>query len=133
MGWMFSGCNSLSSISVGSHWSTASVSYSDSMFEECSSLVGGMGTAYDENHTDSEYAHIDGGQSNPGYFTGKSASAVGDVNGDGKVTINDVTTLIDILLSGDPTPASADVNGDGKVSINDVTALIDYLLNGSWN
>ena len=52
----------------------------------------------------------------------------GDVNGDGKVSIDDVTDLIDILLAGGEAPASADVNGDGNVSIDDVTDLIDMLL-----
>lgn len=59
----------------------------------------------------------------------------GDVNNDGKVSIDDVTTLIDYLLGGNIYPfnaANADVNNDGKVSIDDVTALIDYLLSGTW-
>ena len=50
------------------------------------------------------------------------------------VKINDVTALIDYLLSGDDTGINldaADVNEDGFVRINDVTALIDYLLGGS--
>lgn len=54
----------------------------------------------------------------------------GDVNSDGIVNIADVTTLIDILLSGGTAPATADVNGDGVKNIADVTALIDQLLNG---
>ena len=56
----------------------------------------------------------------------------GDADGNGVITMSDVTNLIDVLLSGDPdalnNPAY-DVNGDGKVSITDVTALIDILLN----
>ena len=55
----------------------------------------------------------------------------GDVNGDGKVNISDVTELINILLTGAEAPAAADVDGDGKVSISDVTALIDRLLSAS--
>ena len=55
----------------------------------------------------------------------------GDVNGDGEVSIGDVTALIDILL-GDHADAETllrcDVNGDGEASIGDVTALIDMLL-----
>ena len=56
---------------------------------------------------------------------------IGDVNHDHKVTIADVTALIDYLLA-DPSsaPAEADVNGVGGVSIADVTALIDKLLSG---
>ena len=56
---------------------------------------------------------------------------LGDVNIDGKVTIGDVTDLIDYILSGDVTPFSrdnADVDIDGKISIGDVTTLIDMIL-----
>ena len=52
----------------------------------------------------------------------------GDVNGDGQVTIADVTELIDMLLGNGTAPAAADVNGDGSVTIADVTELIDRLL-----
>ncbi|MBR4829696.1 MAG: leucine-rich repeat protein [Muribaculaceae bacterium] len=55
----------------------------------------------------------------------------GDINGDGALTISDVTALIDQLLSGDDIPAYADVNGNGVVNISDVTALIDILLSGN--
>ena len=104
------------------------------MFFNCTSLVGGQGTTYNSsNPTDKTYAHIDGGPSNPGYFTDKNASLRGDVNGDGSVTISDVTALIDLLLGGGTinNPA-ADCNGDTNVTISDVTALIDYLLGGTW-
>ena len=33
---------------------------------------GGAGTVHDENHIDKEYARIDGGTENPGYFTAKT-------------------------------------------------------------
>lgn len=57
---------------------------------------------------------------------------VGDVNGDGSVSIGDVTSLIDILLGGETDRALyCDVNLDGSVSISDVTILIDTLLGGS--
>ena len=62
------------------------------------------------------------------------AMVVGDIDGDGRVSVADVTTLIDVLLSGtyDNVPAAqADVDGDGAVSITDVTTLIDMLLNNS--
>ncbi|MBR4828639.1 MAG: leucine-rich repeat protein [Muribaculaceae bacterium] len=55
----------------------------------------------------------------------------GDINGDGSIAINDVTIMIDQLLSGDELPAYADVNGDGEVTIKDITTLIDMLLNGN--
>lgn len=56
------------------------------------------------------------------------STRIGDVNGDGEVNISDVTTLIDMLLSGDSASPAADVNGDKEVSIGDVTTLIDILL-----
>ena len=59
----------------------------------------------------------------------------GDVNGDGKVDISDVTKLIDYLLTDNPNGVdleAADCNLDGNVSISDVTKLIDYLLSDSW-
>ena len=64
-----------------------------------------------------------------------AATLRGDVNGDGTVTIADVTVLIDYLLTGDEAAINlenADVSGDGLIGINDVTKLIDYLLIGSW-
>ena len=131
---MFGNCNNLVTIEVGSEWSTAAVNKSENMFIYCFSLVGGMGTTYSSDHIDAEYARIDGGPSNPGYFTDKNASQTGDVNGDGQVTISDVTALIDLLLGGGSinNPA-ADCNNDTNVTISDVTKLIDYLLSGSWN
>jgi hypothetical protein len=65
--------------------------------------------------------------SSPGYL-------LGDVNNDGDVTIKDVTSLIDYLLSGsgDINTQAADCSVDGSVTIKDVTALIDYLLSGTW-
>ena len=76
MGTMFWGSAKLKTIYVGSGWTTSDVTgsnHEESMFLSCSSLVGGNGTAFDESHTGIDYAHIDGGSSNPGYFT--------DING----------------------------------------------------
>ncbi len=56
----------------------------------------------------------------------------GDVNGDGNVTIADVSALIDMLIDvkigAGGSSYSCDVNGDSNVSIADVSALIDMLL-----
>ena len=56
----------------------------------------------------------------------------GDVDEDGKVNINDITALINILLNGGNGSNSADVDESGKVNIDDVTVLINYLLCGKW-
>lgn len=56
----------------------------------------------------------------------------GDVNDDGKMGIDDVTDLIDLLLAGNSAGNDqADVDADGRISIEDVTTLIDFLLSGN--
>ena len=59
----------------------------------------------------------------------------GDVNADNVVNIDDVTALIDGLLSGDfdAFGEGADCDGSGSYGIDDVTVLIDYLLSGNWD
>ena len=135
MSYMFDFCRNLVTVYVGDEWSTTAVTNSSGMFSDCLSIVGGRGTTYDANHIDKAYAHIDGGTSNPGYFTDKNAGLRGDVNGDGNVNISDVTTLIDYLLTGNASGISlsgADTNQDNSINISDVTSLIDYLLSGTW-
>ncbi len=59
----------------------------------------------------------------------------GDVDRNYKVNIDDVTTMINYLLSGNTSNCNvgnADVNRSGRINIDDVTALINYLLSGSW-
>ena len=69
MGSMFSGCSGLKTVFAGDGWTTENVTYSDKMFDGCTNLVGGKGTKYNKLYVNKEYAHIDGGSSNPGYFT----------------------------------------------------------------
>ena len=69
MTWMFGSCSELTTIYAGNEWSTAAVTNGDNMFTASSKLVGGKGTTYDSDNTDHTYARIDGGTSNPGYFT----------------------------------------------------------------
>ncbi len=132
---MFYNCSNLTTIYAGEEWSTEAVTNSSQMFNYDTSLVGGQGTTYDANHIDKAYAHIDGGPSNPGYFTDKNAGLRGDVDGDNNVSIDDVTALIDYLLGTNPdiNIANADTDHSGDVSIDDVTTLIDYLLTGRWS
>lgn len=56
----------------------------------------------------------------------------GDVTGNEKISIDDVSELIDYLLFGEGLDefqlAAADVNGNGEVTIADVSTLIDMLL-----
>ena len=72
---MLSGCFKLKTIYASSLFTTNMVGSSVTIFIGSVSLVGGAGTKYDRNHTDKTYARIDGGTSNPGYFTAKAAPA----------------------------------------------------------
>ena len=135
---MFRGSTALRTIYVGDGWrlSDMTQAFSRNVFYDCTSLVGGQGTAFDPAHVGGDYAHIDGGTSDPGYFTDKAAIVRGDVNGNGSVDIADATDLVDYLLSKDAEDINlnvADVNLDGSVDIADVTDLIDYLLANSWD
>ena len=57
------------------------------------------------------------------------APADGDVNGDGRVNVSDVTALINMIMGLTTMDESlADVNGDGRVNVSDVTALINIIL-----
>ena len=69
---MFYGCSALTTINAGDGWNTEKVEDGEGVFDGCTNLVGGQGTAYDESHTDYTYARIDGGAEAPGYFTYKS-------------------------------------------------------------
>ncbi len=68
---MFSGCYTLHTIYASDRFSTDGNTANWHMFFECSSLVGGNGTAYDADHTDKTYARIDR-PGTPGYFTEKT-------------------------------------------------------------
>ena len=130
MDYMFNGCLGLITIYAGEKWSTNSVNYSTGMFSGCTSLVGGKGTAYDPNYIDKTYARIDGGASNPGYFTAKSTALRGDLNNDGVLNVSDVTALIAAILNSTPLDLSVgDVNDDESINVADVTALIFLILN----
>ena len=127
MSYVFYGCSALTTIYVGEGWSTEKVTDSFSMFTNCTTLVGGMGTVYDANHTDTAYAHIDGGTSNPGYLTLKLA--MGDANGDGNINIADAVATVTNIL-GQPTEAAfykyaADMNTDQVIDIFDVTLIVN--------
>ncbi len=49
----------------------SSVTSSNHMFFQCVNLVGGSETIYNSSYIDKTYARVDGGSSNPGYFTRK--------------------------------------------------------------
>lgn len=65
------------------------------------------------------------------YVLANMGFLLGDVDGNGAVSITDVTKLIDYLLDDNPSTINmmnADLNGNGTVTIDDLTLLIDKLL-----
>ena len=68
---MFAGSVNLKTIYSSNKFNINAVTDSTSMFNSCKSLVGGSGTIFNSSYTDKTYARIDGGTTNPGYFTSK--------------------------------------------------------------
>ncbi|MBP5392717.1 MAG: BspA family leucine-rich repeat surface protein, partial [Bacteroidaceae bacterium] len=124
MGSMFSGCSSLTTLYAGAGWSMGILKSSAWMFGGCTSLVGGQGTTYNDSHTDGSYAHIDGGTSNPGYFTSKSLK--GDANLDGTVSIADGVAVLN-AMAGQEVPGNPDVNGDKELGIADFVSVLNIM------
>ena len=63
-----------------------------------------------------------------------SDQLTGDVNGDGKVDIQDVNIIINILLgtdSADNYPGNANVDGQGGIDVADVNAVVNIMLGGN--
>ncbi len=60
----------------------------------------------------------------------------GDVNNNGVIEMDDLTALINYLLTGDTTDISmvnaAACDGNEDIAMDDLTALINYLLNSAW-
>ena len=68
---MFLNNTNLKTIYASDRFNTNSVTSSSAMFYNTTNLVGGAGTTYNSSFVDKTYARIDGGTSNPGYFTAK--------------------------------------------------------------
>ncbi|MBO4851404.1 MAG: leucine-rich repeat protein [Prevotella sp.] len=63
--------------------------------------------------------------------TASTDVSTGDVNGDGVISVTDVTFLVDKILGNvndNFIIENADINGDGFISVSDVTALVDIIL-----
>ena len=71
---MFYNNKKLTTIYVSNNFVTGKVTSSTNMFKDSTKLVGGFGTIYSSSKIDKTYARIDGGSSNPGYFTSKNSS-----------------------------------------------------------
>ena len=67
---------------------------------------------------------LSGTPGSPLSLTAGTASATpGDMDGDGKLTVSDITLLIDTYLNSNYT-AQGDMDGDGEITVSDITQLI---------
>ncbi|MBO5540075.1 MAG: C10 family peptidase [Muribaculaceae bacterium] len=67
-------------------------------------------------------------------LAGQAATLPGDVNNDGKVDVQDVNILVNILLGTDQASnyeGRADVDGNGKVDVGDINTVINTMLNSN--
>ena len=72
---MFCYCSNVTTIYASKGWTNEKVTNEyNTMFLDCFNLVGGAGTKYQDGKSSLNYAHIDGGKANPGYFTDKGHS-----------------------------------------------------------
>lgn len=78
MDYMFWDCNNLKTIYVSDYWTTKNVASSYIMFDDCKNLIGERGTKCngDWNNNNLQFAKIDGGEENPGYFTRPEISSI---------------------------------------------------------
>ena len=60
--------------------------------------------------------------------TFRTGLELGDVNGDGNISIADVTYLVNLIRNGAKPGGSYDINGDKSVNLDDVSALVELIL-----
>jgi surface protein len=131
---MFSNCLGLTTIYASKRWNMSNVLTAENMFKRCTNLIGGAGTPYDENYINGDYAHIDEGISNPGYFTYKTPPIIpGDVNGDGLVNVTDIVATVNYIMEKPSdifNKDAADLNGDGEVNVTDIVIMVSIIMSG---
>ena len=72
------------------------------------------------------------------YFSNEAGGSEfirGDVDGNQRVEMDDLTLLINYLLTGDASGINmegANCDQEGDVTMDDLTVLINYLLTGTW-
>ncbi len=85
---MFNSAGQLTTIYAGKKWSIPNAASAIDMFLYCNNLKGEAGTAYTFENRSGAYARIDGGEGDPGYFTGKYCALTINDAANGTVTAN---------------------------------------------
>lgn len=118
--WAFDGCSAMTTIHC---WALEPPTAFPTTFSDCYGAVlyvhADAVEAYRQTDYWKDFAMI------------QAVPPAGDVDGDGKVNIDDVAILIDSILLGSTDAInidSADLNINGRLDIDDVTILIDFLL-----
>lgn len=65
---------------------------------------------------------------------GDGSDMPGDVDGNGELTISDISMLINCLITENTDGinlSNADLNGDGELNVSDITILVNYVLTGN--
>ena len=133
---MFHSCYELQSIYVSDKWNLNADAIDTVMFKYCRKLVGGNGTAYDENHTDKEYARIDGKDGKPGYFTYSENYVKGaSLSLDGKIGVNFHVSLnskaFTVVVNGPGTTIEYPVSQIGMYKQDDGSYKIPVYVNAT--
>lgn len=124
---MFYHCKKLRTIFATGGFSTDKIISASNMFAGCTSLVGGNGTVYNEDHINKEYARIDGGADQPGYFrlkTNSTYTITFETNGGSK--IKPTTVNEGYLLNRPQDPAKADHTFAGWYTDASLTQAYDF-------
>ena len=151
MSYMFNGSTSLNTIYVSDKFVTTAVTSSTSMFGNMPKLVGGNGTKYNSSNVDKTYAHIDGGTSNPGYFTVKPKSFSTDTwktiinavknNNISKYKVGDTKTIDlgttygthTVRIANTSTPSECSTSGFSQSACGFVIEFADLIVNHKMN
>lgn len=70
-----------------------------------------------------------------GFWYMQGAVVRGDADGDGEVSIADITVIVDYLITNDDSFINlegADSDLDGEITIADIILIIDYIITGAW-
>lgn len=135
---LFFVCTNLKTIYVSDNWNLNAEAKSENMFGGCIKLVGENGTAYDANHTDKEYARIDGKDGQPGYFTFKFSDNYvkgASLSLDGKIGVNFHVSLnskaFTVVVNGPGTTIEYPVSQIGMYKQDDGSYKIPVYVNAT--